>query len=158
VGGSAAKQNCSTFLSTVFNRFVDYFVLIDEKERGPYTEVQLRSMWLAGSLTGEMPYRQADSQQWSPLSDMRYQLESAAKIQESAAKIQAERIAKTVQPETRGSMVVYVLLAFLLPIVGLIIGIVLLPQPGKKPQGVLLIILSGVGFYGWLSLWPSIFG
>jgi TM2 domain-containing membrane protein YozV len=46
---------------------VEYYILQDDKQTGPYTVKQLRSMWNAGQLTAETFYWREGMSEWTPL-------------------------------------------------------------------------------------------
>jgi hypothetical protein len=52
-----------------------YFVEISGQDRGPYTIGQLRSMWQSGAVTASTLYSFEGAAEWSPLIQLREQLE-----------------------------------------------------------------------------------
>jgi GYF domain 2 len=46
---------------------IKYYVMVDEKQQGPYILAQLRAMWRAGSLTAETQYWFEGQTEWMPL-------------------------------------------------------------------------------------------
>jgi hypothetical protein len=44
-----------------------YYLFIDDKQAGPYTISQLRSMWASGKLTADTLYFTEGMSEWSPL-------------------------------------------------------------------------------------------
>ena len=46
---------------------IKYYVMVDEKQNGPYTLAQLQAMWRAGSLTTETQYWFEGQTEWMPL-------------------------------------------------------------------------------------------
>jgi hypothetical protein len=65
-------------------RVVNYYLYQNDEPKGPYTLGQLRSMWHAGSITGETHYCVAGSDQWLRLKLMITELEPLAKQQPEA--------------------------------------------------------------------------
>jgi hypothetical protein len=119
----------------------NYFVRIGEQESGPFSETQLRHMWLAGALTGGDRYVEEGSQNWRPLSGLREKLEHTARIE-------ARKIEMAAEPLTLGNMIAFGILAFFVPLVGFIAGPIWMRQPGKKrDQGINLIAAAVVGAF-----------
>jgi hypothetical protein len=46
-----------------------FFVAIDDEQRGPYTLLQLQSLWKAGALNLKSPYRFEEDTEWRHLED-----------------------------------------------------------------------------------------
>ncbi len=63
---------------------MNYYLFQNDETKGPYTLGQLRSMWHAGTITGETHYCVAGSDQWLRLKLMITELESSAKQQPQA--------------------------------------------------------------------------
>lgn len=55
---------------------MNYYLAVNEEAKGPYTLEQLRSMWNAGSITGDMFFCQEGDAEWHPLNDILQQLQS----------------------------------------------------------------------------------
>ncbi len=51
-------------------RETDYYLQLDDKEQGPFTIRQLRSLWDAAKITSETLYTQPGMAGWRPLSDI----------------------------------------------------------------------------------------
>ncbi|MEQ1858462.1 MAG: NINE protein [Chthoniobacteraceae bacterium] len=54
---------------------MQYYIYRNDEQHGPYSVGQLRSMWKSGTITGDVPYRYADSDEWIPLSTISDELE-----------------------------------------------------------------------------------
>jgi len=54
---------------------MEYYLQIGSETRGPFTLLQLQSMWRSGSITGQTLYWEQCSDEWRPLSTMLEELE-----------------------------------------------------------------------------------
>jgi hypothetical protein len=56
-----------------------YYVLINDQEEGPYSVNELRQMWKKGKINGDTLHAVSGMAEWSPLNDMRDQLQAPSK-------------------------------------------------------------------------------
>lgn len=70
----------------------DFFIKAKGEESGPYTELQLRSMWNSGMLTSDTLFREANSENWEPLASL---LESVRNDADRTVSLEAKRQATT---------------------------------------------------------------
>jgi len=54
---------------------IEYYLILDDKEQGPFTIGQLRSLWNAGKITGKTCYFQAGMTAWEPMAQILSRLE-----------------------------------------------------------------------------------
>ena len=62
----------------ILPRFVNYYLYQNDEPKGPYTLGQLRSMWHAGTITGETHYCVAGNNEWLRLKLIIAKLEPSA--------------------------------------------------------------------------------
>lgn len=83
---------------------MNYFILIEGKQSGPFTIGQLRSMWNSGSITSETLYWMEGMKGWNPLSIIRFELET-----------KSARTRKPISVNTWAIAISCVALVFLIP-------------------------------------------
>ena len=59
---------------------MDYYVVINGTQSGPYTIGQLRAMWTSGALTSDTQYWCEGLQDWKPLRDIALNFEASENI------------------------------------------------------------------------------
>ena len=62
-----------------------YFIILDDKKKGPYALSQLRKMWASGSITMETLYATEDMKEWANVSELMDDIES-----ETGDKVEAD--------------------------------------------------------------------
>ncbi len=87
---------------------IDYYLILDEKEQGPFTIGQLRSLWNAGKITSKTYYFQDGMGEWNPLANIISRLELSPTKDTSPLTV---KIAK--------SRVVYIMLGIFLGLLGI---------------------------------------
>ena len=75
---------------------MNYYISLNNQVAGPYTEVQMRSMWLNGTITSETPIRDSKDSNWKP----------------------AEKIQRTLEPDLSGIQIFVIFVC----VAGVIIG------------------------------------
>lgn len=75
----------------------NYYLWLNEEQTGPFTIVQLRSMWLIGTITGATIYWQEGMQEWHPLSELTSTLEESP-VQATPTPISAKRVDPSTLP------------------------------------------------------------
>jgi hypothetical protein len=65
------KRECFTKMSDE----TEYYLVMDDKEQGPFTIGQLRSLWNAGKITSKTYYFQPGMIEWKPLAQVVTRLE-----------------------------------------------------------------------------------
>ena len=133
-----------------------YFLLRNDKEEGPFTEFQLRSMWRAGSITGDVLFSQPGAPEWLPLSKIAPTLEKPEQPQAPGVTWGDKQKIDT-PPFHPADMLGLVVASILLPIVGFIVGAVNLKFPARKEQAGGLIIASVFGCIVGFAIYMALF-
>jgi hypothetical protein len=112
-----------------------YFVMVEDESRGPYTIMQLRTMWASGALTGQMAYWKTGMEDWLPLESMMNELENSRGTSQPG-----ENEDDDDEPPTG----LFCGLTIIFPLVGLVAGIVWAcsPRPSYRAASAALIVLS----------------
>jgi TM2 domain-containing membrane protein YozV len=92
---------------------MSYFIIQEDQTKGPYTIGQLRSMWNAGSVTGETLYCEEGFDTWLHLRVLEDQLEDAPPISDFSP------VRSKVRSVLTKSRTTYILLALFLGVLGI---------------------------------------
>jgi hypothetical protein len=138
----------------------EFFLAENGATRGPFTLAQLKSMWGSGALTGRMLYWQQGFDEWRPLSTIAEALERrpeprvkpghefSRNIAEARARMAAPGAAASLQamaePEDAPPSFAVAVLTFLLPIIGIIVGVVWICNSKQhyRDSGVAMLVLG----------------
>ena len=136
---------------------INYKILVNSKETGPYTFNQLRAMWNNGTLTCDALYRIDENDEWDSINNIG--LDSS--LQEVDAELAIKEQGQHQQPlnhEIRHTVPIKTTTAVKLLYTSLLIGVISgLIELSRLPEGapvgfVLLVIFSGLCF-GWFVTW-----
>jgi len=95
---------------------MNYYLLLDETTKGPYTIGQLRSMWNTGMITVNTPYCQQGDAAWKSLAEIQPQLEPGAVVSSFPGPVQPPSFARVQVSKSRG---IYIILALFLGCLGI---------------------------------------
>src|SRR5437764_724190 len=121
-----------------------------QDNEGPYSQGQLRSMWKAGSVTSDTLFWEDGSTEWLPLSVMEDELDSPPPASNAVSHRPAPAaVAESANPP--GFRLVFYL-NLLLPILGILFGIMWLCHPKQRGAGASMIVISVIVMFVW-SIW-----
>jgi hypothetical protein len=110
----------------------EYYLFLNEQQLGPYTVGQLRSMWQAGTVTSQTQYCYEGAESWRPLSELSSMLEPQPPVELSYA------------------------MAFVIPFVGIIMGIYILTKD-RVGHAICVIVISLLMMGFWWGFWIGFF-
>lgn len=131
---------------------LQYFLWLNEKQSGPYTITQLKSMWQSGQITSATCYWFDGLTEWLPIESM---IEEG--LAEDRRNVEMSRVreeeAKKEKPITTSENVAIILASFLASPITFVAGI-LYCIVGKKNRGVRLMAWS----MAWIVVLAMFFG
>ena len=104
-----------------------YYLWIEGKQAGPYTIGQLHGMWNAGAITAQTPHWREGMKAWEPLGMV---VETTAKTGEK------------LDDWTNFQFLLLVIGSMLIPLIGLLVGLLALGNPLKRQRGLFLVGVS----------------
>jgi len=131
---------------------MNYYVLLENEQRGPYTLTQLMAMWSTGQITSETMHWFEGLTEWIPLGSFVAD-EIAQEMADQVAKktrLESARaaLAKGVSGWGRGEFLALVVLSVLVPFIGFAMGLLNVWNPEKRQQAGQLIAVSVLVFLG----------
>lgn len=133
---------------------MNYYLLLNNEQAGPFSLTQLMSMWTSGEITGETLHCFDGLTEWLPLG-MFVEEEIAAEKAKAERKL-ARFEASSAKPAASGTWkpgeyLALVVMTVLVPFLGFAVGIINVWNPQKRQQaGQLLglsVVMAAAGFF-----------
>lgn len=131
---------------------MNYYLLLNNQQAGPFTMTQLMSMWTSGQITCETPHFFDGLGEWVPVGTFIEEAiaEESQKSKRKAARFESQTKSASAATGARGwsggEYLLLVVLTLLVPFIGFAVGIIGVWNPDKRQQAGQLMGLSLVIF------------